>query len=70
MTTPIIEVVPSGATLVNEPGRRNATGFTAHYDVVCSVCGPVASGKMYPSACREKADHLCNPRRKRQETAA
>jgi hypothetical protein len=58
--TPVIEIVPAGHLHV---GTGSKSGMTAHYDVVCSRCGPVATMLMYPSACAARADHLCRPSR-------
>lgn len=58
--TPTIEIVPAGEALAEE--RRGKGTWTAHYDVVCSRCGPVKSNVMYPTACSAKNDHLCRPR--------
>jgi hypothetical protein len=59
----VVEIVPTGQVMVEGSGRSKGT-HTAHYDVICSRCGPVASNLMYPSACKERGDHLCVPKRR------
>lgn len=58
--TTLVEIVPAGHLNVASNGKG---GSTAHYDVVCSRCGPVATMLMYPSACAARGDHLCRPSR-------
>lgn len=61
-----VEIVPAGQRL--SEGRGKAT-HTAHFDVVCPTCGPIASGVMYPTATQERADHLCVPKRKSRQAS-
>lgn len=55
----VIEIVPSGQ-------RQGHKGLTSHYDTICSRCGIISTGDMYPTAAKERADHLCIPRRARR----
>ena len=62
-TEPKIEIVPAGERLAED--KRGKGTFTSHFDVVCPNCGPIASNVMYPTAARERAEHLCRPSRRR-----
>lgn len=66
MTAPAIEIVPAGQ--IQAEDVKKAT-HTATYDVICPRCGPVASRVMYPTAARERADHLCDPAKVRRNRA-